>query len=269
SLRPVRSPASMGACGSKAAPGKGAAPATSAKPQAAPKAERKKLNPADYIISKKIGETVIKEEGTIAGEQFNIEECKDCDIFLLDYIATAFIDDCKGCRIFVGPIESSIFIRNCSSCSFIVACQQFRCRDCTDCNLALLCTTEPIIETSENMKFACFDFNYFSLRGQLNQAGLKLWNNKWSQVYDFNKNSTNPNWSLLPQEEVPKLLNLKAVAGIVSPEELQNDRAVPVTLGSRPRPSPESCFVVFLPDSEAFVEAFLAKATKTEGWILC
>ena len=33
------------------------------------------------------------------------------------------------------------------------------------------------------MAFACFDFNYFSLRGQMANAGLKPWNNKWWMVY--------------------------------------------------------------------------------------
>lgn len=34
------------------------------------------------------------------------------------------------------------------------------------------------------MQFACFDFNYFSLRGQMASAGLKPWNNKWWMIYD-------------------------------------------------------------------------------------
>ena len=52
-----------------------------------------------------------------------------------------------------------------------------------DCKLSLYCGTEPIVESSQNMQFACFDFNYFSLRGQMARAGLKPWNNKWWMVY--------------------------------------------------------------------------------------
>mmetsp|Transcript_17705 Transcript_17705/g.41564 ORF Transcript_17705/g.41564 Transcript_17705/m.41564 type:complete len:191 (+) Transcript_17705:136-708(+) len=156
-------------------------------------AERKKLlNPEDFVIRRRTGETIVKAEGSIRGEQFNIEECTDCDVFLLDHIATTFIDQCVGCRIFVGPVESSLMMRECKSCSMVIACQQFRSRDCTDCRLALFCATEPIIETSTNMQFACFDFGYFSLRQQLDRAGLKLWNNKWWQIYDFNKNEDRP-----------------------------------------------------------------------------
>jgi len=254
------------ACASKTLatnPPKGAsAPKKEAKPQ-------KKLDPKDYVFSKKTGEVLVKEEGTIDGQQFNIEECKDCDIFLFDVIATAFIDECENCRIFVGPVESSIFVRNCTNCDFVIACQQFRSRDCKDCKFALLSTTEPVVETSSNMQFACFDFTYFSLAKQLQAAGLTVWNNKWSMVYDFNKNPDRPNWSLLPQEQASQLLRLECCPGSVSLEEAQMDRVVPITLGARPWPSQESCFVVFLPDSDAYIEAFLAKVAKSDGWHLC
>ncbi|CAK9019500.1 Protein XRP2 [Durusdinium trenchii] len=244
----------MGGCESKGG-AQGARKVPKKKAQAPPK---KKLNPADYTFSKKIDEVLVKQEGSIAGEQFNIEECKNCDIFLLDYIATSFVDDCQDCRIYIGPVETSVFVRNCSNCS-PSAGQQYRCRDCQDCNIALFCGTEPIIESSQKMQFACFDFNYFSLRGQMASAGLKPWNNKWWMIYDFNKNEEKPNWSLLPQEEAGRLLNVEA-AGVITPEELENESVVPLTLGSRPWPSKETCFIVFMPDSEAFIEAFLSKS---------
>lgn len=236
------------------------------KPERKP-VDKSKLNPKDFIIKERSGETIVKEEGTILGQQFSIEECKDCDIFLFDDIATINVDLCENCRIFVGPVESSVFIRNCSNCNFIIACQQFRSRDCKDCRFALFCTTEPIIETSVGMQFACFDFFYFSLREQLALAGLKVVNNKWWQVHDFNKNAEKSNWSLLPQEDVANLLRTSQCTSL-SAEELAMDRVVPVTLGCRPLPPGDALFVVFLPDQEALVEAFLSKASKMEHCIL-
>lgn len=255
----------MGACDSKAASGG----VRAAKPKAkkAPR-ERQKLDIADYTFSKRTDEVLIKQEGSIDGQQFNIEECKNCDIFLLDYVATSFVDDCQNCRIFIGSVESSVFVRNCTSCSLVIACQQYRCRDCKDCKLALFSGTEPIIESSQNMAFACFDFNYFSLRGQMANAGLKPWNNKWWMVYDFNKNEEKPNWSLLPQEEASSLLKIENCHGLITPEELENESVVPITLGSRPWPSKETCFIVFLPDSEPLIEAFLSKALASK-WAIC
>lgn len=152
----------------------------------------------------------------------------------------------------------------------IIACQQFRSRDCEDCQFALMVTTEPIIETSVNMQFACFDFFYFSFRDQVERAGLKVWNNKWWQVYDFNRNEDKPNWSLLPQDKAQSLVRIDRCS-CISEDELAMDVVVPVTLGSRPWPTQESCFVLFLPgpDFANLLEAFLAKAVKSEGWSLC
>lgn len=235
---------------------------------AAEKSRREKLNPADFVVSGRSRETIVKREGSIDGEQFCIENCRDCDIFLFDHLDSSFVDECENCRIFVGPVRSSIMIRTCKNCSFVIACRQFRTRDCDDCRFALFCTTQPSIETSVRVQFACFDFVYFSLREQIAKANLTLWNNKWWQIHDFNQNQENPNWSLLPEADVPSLLRAEECAGMAA-EELAMDRVVPVTLGCRPRPVEESCFVVFLPQSDEFVEAFLARASKTEGWTLC
>lgn len=239
---------------------------------AADKSRKEKLNPADFIISGRSGETIVKDKGSIDGEQFCIENCRDCDIFLFDHLDSSFVDDCEGCRIYVGPVRNSIMIRTCRGCSFVIACRQMRTRDCSNCRFALFSTTQPSIETSVNLQFACFDFVYFSLREQIAQANLKLWNNKWWQIHDFNENLDNPNWSLLAVDEVPSLLRAEQCAGI-SAEELAMDRVVPVTLGSRPRrwgePEGESCFIVFLPQSDEFVEAFLARVGRTEEWTLC
>eukprot|EP00965_Chrysotila_dentata_P027261 905528-Pleurochrysis_carterae.AAC.1 len=43
----------------------------------------------------------------VSGQQFIIEECEDCDIYVLDYSAQVTIDLCRRCRIFLGPVEAS------------------------------------------------------------------------------------------------------------------------------------------------------------------
>ena len=36
---------------------------------------------------------------SIRGQQFIIEECENCTIYLLDHSATVSIDDCTNCRV--------------------------------------------------------------------------------------------------------------------------------------------------------------------------
>lgn len=72
------------------------------------------------------GQVVVKEPGAIAGQQFVIANCTDCDIFLCDHCEMVTIDKCTNCRIFVGPCESSVFIRDCTQMHMVVACRQLR-----------------------------------------------------------------------------------------------------------------------------------------------
>lgn len=230
--------------------------------------KKKKLDPKDFIISKLEGTSITKTEGSIDGQQFIVEDCKNCDIFLCDFMATVSFDYCENCRIFCGPVESSVFVRNCKNCEFVMACQQFRSRDCENCRFALFSMTEPVVETSRGMHFACFDFVYFSLKEQFNRAGLKIWNNKWWQIHDFNKNLQDPNWHIFPQEDVRSMLRISECS-IVTEDEQALDKVVPVTLGPRKRPFPEACFVIFLPKSDNVIEGFLSKVQASPEWVLC
>ena len=47
----------------------------------------------------------------------------------------------------------------------MIACQQFRTRDCQKMDVFLSCVTQPIIEASTNMKFGCFQYYYPELEG--------------------------------------------------------------------------------------------------------
>lgn len=78
-----------------------------------------------------------KLPGSINGQQFIVEDCRDCDIFLLDNCTSVQIDACVNCRILVGPCQASLFLRNCSQCVVICAVQQFRSRDCADVDVYL------------------------------------------------------------------------------------------------------------------------------------
>jgi protein XRP2 len=77
----------------------------------------------------------------------------------------------------------SVFIRNCKNCKVIVACQQFRTRDCGKVDVFLCCNTQPIIEASSGMKFACYQYHYPELKSKLNSSGRDV---MWSLgVYEF------------------------------------------------------------------------------------
>eukprot|EP01112_Ceratiomyxa_fruticulosa_P016981 TRINITY_DN520_c0_g1_i1.p1 TRINITY_DN520_c0_g1~~TRINITY_DN520_c0_g1_i1.p1 ORF type:complete len:345 (+),score=71.30 TRINITY_DN520_c0_g1_i1:291-1325(+) len=211
--------------------------------------EKRNVDPADFIISKRTGETIVKAPGSIGGQQFVIEDCTDCKIFLCDYTDSVSIDYCTNCYIFVGPVGGSIFIRNCKDVKAVVACQQFRTRDCVDCDFLLYSMTQPIIETSENMRFGCFQFNYDGLKDQFSKSKLVVWNNQWSNIYDFSPSSNN--WTLLPPEQATlESLHFPSLPPFpnTSSDDInasEKSVVVPKTWGTRLKPSDMSMFVMF------------------------
>ncbi|XP_037676719.1 protein XRP2 [Choloepus didactylus] len=209
--------------------------------------QRKKVDPKDYMFSGLKDETVGRLPGNVAGQQFVIQDCENCNIYIFDHSATVTIDDCTNCIIFLGPVKGSVFFRNCRDCKGTLACQQFRVRDCRKLEVFLYCATQPIIESSTDIKFGCFQWYYPELAFQFKDAGLSIFNNTWSNIHDFIPVSGELNWSLLPEDAVvqdcvplPTTEELKAVR--VSTEASRS--IIPISRGQRQKSSDESCLVV-------------------------
>ncbi|KAE9043774.1 hypothetical protein PR003_g2046 [Phytophthora rubi] len=155
------------------------------------------LKREDFIFSNiQTASFLAKLPGSINGQQFLIEDCHNCDIFLLDHCTSVQIDGCVNCRVVVGPCESSVFLRDCKRCTVVCVAQQFRACDCEDMDVFLYSATEPVIETSSRLRFACFPLTYFSLQQQFRQAKFSAWNNKWSEIFDFTPDCGG--WTPLP-----------------------------------------------------------------------
>mmetsp|Transcript_18872 Transcript_18872/g.38405 ORF Transcript_18872/g.38405 Transcript_18872/m.38405 type:complete len:434 (+) Transcript_18872:53-1354(+) len=215
--------------------------------------KKKKLNYKDFQFMNEKGKVLIKEPGSVNGQPFNIGDCEDCDIYICDYIAQVQIDECKNCRIFIGPTEASIFIRNCTGCKCIMACRQYRARECVDCDTLLYASTAPVVEESKRMRFGCFRFFYFNLAQQLAEVKLSVFDNKWSEIYDFTP--ADGNWSFLPLDTkcADLMKPLSAVSSVTTKEEEEahgETSVVPFTVGLRSKEfaGQPRAFVLLMPD---------------------
>jgi len=205
-------------------------------------------DPADFTIADQEGTTSGRLPGTISGQQFMIRNCKDSHIYLFDHSATITIDDCEGCKFFFGPIKGSIFFRNCKDCQSVVACQQFRTRDCKKMETFLHCTSQPIIEASTGMKFGCYQYSYPELQDQFEKAGLTVFSSNWFNIHDFTPVDGENNWSLLPEGVEVESYVPKPVADDFSTMKISTDQefsVVPVTRGSRTKNYDQSCLLLF------------------------
>ncbi|KAL9979441.1 hypothetical protein ACROYT_G017112 [Oculina patagonica] len=219
--------------------------------------KRPRLDPKDYTIGDLKGETVAKLPGELNGQQFIIQNNKDCSIFILDHTDSVTVDDCINCQIVIGPCGGRqvviVFFRDCQDCKVVVACQQFRTRDCKKMDFFLCCATQPIIESSSGMKFACYQFFYPELEGQFEAAKLSVYNNNWSNIHDFTPAAGEKTWNLLPEAasthiydyvQTPEQLNSRNIS------TADNMSVIPLTLGTRRKEFDESCLVVFFQDTD-------------------
>lgn len=207
------------------------------------------VDPKDFMLTGLKNETVGRLPGKLNGQQFVIQDCENCNIYVFDHSATITIDDCVNCRIMLGPVKGSVFFRDCKDIKCVVACQQFRTRDCKKMDVFLCCATQPIIESSTGMKFGCFQYYYPELAFHFKDAGLSIFNNNWSNIHDFTPVSGETNWSLLPedavvQEHVP-LPDPESEFKSVRISSEASRSIVPLTKGGRRTESEESCLFLF------------------------
>lgn len=143
-----------------------------------------------------------KMPGTIDGQMFDIADCEDAELVVMDHCEQVQIDEVKNSRVFVGACESSMFIRNCTGCTFFVACRQLRLREVTDCTFYCFSTAEVHIEYSNTVRFAPFNGGYPEQAAHLSTAKLPVDHNLWYDIFDHNDPAkTRTNWSLLPEDQ--------------------------------------------------------------------
>lgn len=106
-------------------------------------------------------QVVVREPGSIGGQQFIVEECSECDVYLLDHTAALNIDLCTDCRIFTGPCESryNLIHSECSKREYVIS---------AEANNPLLYIPGPKRETEfrPNTRFGWYWFHFFRAKVQ-------------------------------------------------------------------------------------------------------
>ena len=125
-----------------------------------------------YTFKDKSNETLTKNPGDIDGQMFDIADCTNSNLIIMDNCEQVQIDMVTNSRIFVGACASSIFIRNCSNCVFYTCCRQLRLRDVTNCSFYIYSMSEVHIEYSNNVRFAPFNGGYPQHREHLRRSNL-------------------------------------------------------------------------------------------------
>ena len=98
-------------------------------------------------------EKLLKLPGSIDGQPFEIIDCDNCELLVLDNTDQVQIDCVRKSKVFIAASSESVFLRDCKDCSFTIACKQLRTRSCSNCDIYLYTKTDPVIESSTNMRY--------------------------------------------------------------------------------------------------------------------
>ncbi|XP_023679679.1 protein XRP2-like [Paramormyrops kingsleyae] len=208
-----------------------------------------KVDPKDYTLTGMKDGTIGRFPGKVNGQQFVIQNCENCNIYIFDHSASINIEECVNCRIVLGPVKGCVSFHGCQDIKCVVACQQFRAQDCKKMDVFIYCATQPIIESSTGFRFGCYQYYYPELAFHFKDAELSIFNNNWSNVQDLTPASSEANWSLLSEDAV--LLDYVPMPD--SDSEFKSVRIltdvsrsiVPMTHGLRQKNNEESCLFVF------------------------
>ena len=157
-----------------------------------------------YSFKNKVNEPepLMKAAGTIDGQQFDMADCDNSTLVVMDHCEQVQIDQVNNCRVFVGACESAMFIRNCTNTTFYTCCRQLRLREVTNCTFYIYSMAEVHIEYSSGLKFAPFNGGYPEQAAHFQKIKLDPQQNLWYDVFDHNDSAkTRVNWSLLPLGE--------------------------------------------------------------------
>ncbi|XP_073989311.1 tubulin-binding cofactor C isoform X1 [Rhodnius prolixus] len=133
-----------------------------------------------------------------------LSDLNSCIVFIRGTPNTIHVVSSIKCKILTGPVATSVLVDTCTDTTFSMACQQLRVHNTLNCDFYIHVTTKAIIEDSQRVRFAPYNFYYPDLDIHFGLAGLKRDRNNWQQVDDFNwlvSNKQSPNWSLIPMEE--------------------------------------------------------------------
>ncbi|KAJ5161105.1 Tubulin binding cofactor C [Penicillium capsulatum] len=124
--------------------------------------------------------------------------------------ASLTVKEIKESLLICGQVNGPAHITGVDHSVMVVSCRQFRMHNCSDVDVYLSCSSNPIIENCSNIRFARIPKAYSLDHGRPDHE------DRWSQVEDFKwiKPEPSPNWSLLdPTDAVPEEVWAEIVPG--------------------------------------------------------
>ncbi|XP_041469025.1 tubulin-specific chaperone C-like [Lytechinus variegatus] len=155
-------------------------------------------------FSNRTSESLSLPAEEIHQKDVNLSNLSSCTIKLPGSPSALQISNLSDCKVFCGPIPGSVFADKCIDSTLVLACQQLRVHNSRDSKFYLHVTSRAIIEDTNSVLYAPYNWAYDTLEKDYEESGLDKSKNSWNDVDDFNwlaHDKHSPNWGLIPDNE--------------------------------------------------------------------
>ncbi|XP_075224904.1 tubulin-binding cofactor C [Lycorma delicatula] len=163
-----------------------------------------KINLNNCGFYNRSGEFLKLNASDVDGKDVEISLLHDCTVVLFGTPSTLHVTNTDKCKIFSGPVSTSVFVENCNDCTLVFPCQQLRVHTTRNTKFYIHVTSRAIIEDSDQVQFAPFNWHYEGIKEHFKHAGLDTDRNNWNLVDDFNwlaLDVPSPNWKIIDASE--------------------------------------------------------------------
>ena len=145
-----------------------------------------------------------------------IENLNKAIIIIPFTVKSLFAKNVKDSKIFIAAVDGGSHITNFHYCEVYICTHQLRIHDSDNNHFSILTNSKPIIEKCCNFEFSNIfrKFNNEELVMYLKNSNLKIEDNKWEEIQDFQwlKTEESPNYklnreNLTNKQSVEKLIN--------------------------------------------------------------
>lgn len=159
------------------------------------------------------GVVVVRDLMNQEDSEIILENLADCRVYVRGICRAMYAHKLKSCKVYAGPVTGSALIEDAEDCTFMLASHQLRIHHAKKTDMYLRVRSRPIVEYTNDIRFAPYAFSYQGIRDDLLAASLYEETGLWEHVDDFRwlRATPSPNWSILPEKERVLLVDGSAV----------------------------------------------------------
>ena len=172
----------------------------------------------EYFIENQSNLDKCFEPGSITRKDLIFRNLSGSSIKIFNFNTSVKISSCHHCKLIISAVSGLCEITDCHDCTISSASNEVLILNCKNLTLFIFTETDPVIKNSTNLKFAPFNIKFSGQDACFAEAELNSFKDKWSEVYDLNRNEIKCHYELMdPKEFIEESFEFNGFGEICNP----------------------------------------------------